>query len=198
MELEAGVLAYVFWHWPRLGAAADAYEQDLTAFHDRLRGAGVPGLRAAATFRLGQAPWADAVAAPPRPPVYEDWYVVSGFAALEQLKTAAVGADLVHSHDRAAAAAAGGTAGLYALRTAGATAATGAVADLPVAHWLTKPQGMSYAEFDAIIERVVPNVPVWQRQLTLGPGAEFCMAAPAAVTIPAELAPRIIPRAPIT
>lgn len=208
MELEQGSLAYVFWHWPRPGTGTDAYERGLTAFQERLRGSGAPGLRAAVSFRLGQAPWAQAVAAPPPPPVYEDWYVVGGFAALEDLNTAAVSAELQPAHDRAAAAAGGGTAGLYALRRVGAAPAAGGqpttlggrartLTGRPIAHWLSKPAGLSYKRLEELLAEATPAAALWQRQLTLGPGAEFCLTAPTPVTLPPELTSQIVPREPL-
>lgn len=204
MDVTQGALAYVFWHWPRPGTAADAYERHLVSFQERLRGTGADGLRVATTFRLGEAPWGPTVTAPPPAPVYEDWYVVTGFAALEHLKEAAVAPALRPTHDRAAAQAGGGTAGLYALRSARedhlARPVVPAGEDGPptsVAHWLSKPDGMSYAELEALLASEVPAASLWQRQMTLGPGAEFCLVAPAAVSLPADVRPRVVPREPL-
>ena len=43
--------------------------------------------------------------------------------------------------------------------------------------WLTKPDGMKYAGFlDSAVKLVDPSaMGLWQRQMTLGPGNEFCL-----------------------
>lgn len=200
MDSTQDALAYVFWHWPRPGAGVDAYERHLVSFQERLRGAGVAGLRAATTYRLGEAPWGHAAATPPPPPVYEDWYVVTGFAALEPLKAAAVSPALRAPHDRAAEQAGGGTAGLYALLPGLAGDPDGADLAIPdgqVAHWLSKPDGMPYPELEALLAAEAPAASLWQRQLTLGPGAEFCLAAPAPLTLPPSLRARPVAREPL-
>ena len=106
------MLAYVFWHWPRAGVSAG-----------RLRGAAAPLPRGARRDARRRVPrLALAGASPARPgrrtaaTAYEDWYLLEGSAALDPLNAAAVTASRQAPHDAAAAAAEGGTAGLYLLR----------------------------------------------------------------------------------
>jgi hypothetical protein len=150
------MLVYVFWHWPEV---AGGYEDGLTAFHRRLAEAGVDGFAGSATYRVSGLPWL------PEAGGYEDWYLVRDFADLGTLNEAAVSPALRAAHDRPAVAAAGGTGGLYAVHTGMPDL------DAAVVSWLGKPRGVSYPDFFASL----PATPcLIQRQLTLGPGFEFC------------------------
>jgi hypothetical protein len=186
-------LAYVFWHWPRAGTDGGRYERVLAAFHTGLRETPPPGFQGSATLRVAGVPWAATGA-----PSYEDWYVLDGFAALATLNDAAVSERAGHKarHDRAAATAAGGTAGLYRLH-AGHPALRARTAC-----WFAKPAGMAYAELDRLLGPVwepAPPRPVglWQRQLVLGPGAEFCLLATEPVALPSDLEVLVVDRQPL-
>ena len=87
--------------------------------------------------------------------------------------------DLAGGSAREAAALAGsGTAGLYGLRT-------GTPVTPAVAYWLSKPDGMGYAAFEASLAPLVAaGCALWGRRMTLGPTPEFCLHAPAARTLP--------------
>src|SRR5262245_3192340 len=106
-----GMHAYVFWHWPRAGAAGPAYDDALVHFHEALAGAGATWFHGSALFRTGSLPWL-----PGATPAYEDWYLLDGSAALDALNDLAVSGARQQPHDRAAAAAEGGSGGLYRLR----------------------------------------------------------------------------------
>jgi hypothetical protein len=159
------VLAYVFWHRPKAGVASDLYESALTAFHDV---AGVPSW----WTRLGRTPGAD------EPGWYEDWYLVEDWAALGELNEAAVTGDRAAPHGGAAALAADGIAGIYALR-GGQPARPGWAA------WLWKPGDLGYEDFEAGLRAATgEGASMWQRQMTLGPTPEFAVLAPAPVALP--------------
>lgn len=96
------MLAYVFWHRPRVGVEVDAYEQAQRGFHASL---GVES----ACFRLEALPFGDRGAG------YEDWYLVEDWTALGELNVAAVDAVRRADHDAAAALAGEGWAGVFAL-----------------------------------------------------------------------------------
>jgi hypothetical protein len=158
------VLAYVFWHRP--APAADGYEARLLAFHDALRDHPPAGFRASRSFRLDAAPWLPGEGTP-----YEDWYLVDSWVALGTLNLAAVNGARSAPHDAVAGLAREGAGGVYAPVRAEAPAA-GEVA------WLAKPPGSSYGDFHAqLAERGVAAV--WQRQMVLGPAAEYVVEAPA-------------------
>jgi hypothetical protein len=140
--------------------------------------AGLLGLR---VYRLDAIPWL-----PGRPSGYEDWHLLEDSAALDRLNEAAVTHARQLPHDRIAAMAAGGTAGLYGLRS-------GALMEPDAAYWLSKPAGMSYSDF---LRRMQPYVErggcLWSRRMTLGPTPEFCLQAPAdLMPLPGAVAVRL-------
>ncbi|MEX0821814.1 MAG: hypothetical protein WD021_06680 [Rhodothermales bacterium] len=163
------MLAYVFWHAPREGTDPDAYEDALIAFHGALHEAPhetpPQGLRMSAVYRHYALPWA-----PPSMFVYEDWYLVDSFAALGTLNAAAVSGSRRPSHDAAARASSWGAGGVYASRGDDATTAG------HFTYWISKPGGMDYESFyDTLRASSGVETGVWQRQLVLGPAAEFCI-----------------------
>ena len=171
-------LAYVFWHWLRVGGEVGAYEDALTAFQRTLLENAPPGFRGAMVFGHDAAPWLSAPG-----PHYVDWYLTDGSAALDPLNDAAVSAACRAAHDVAAGAAAGGTAGLYRLRQGVVQAA-----EVRCATWFSKPAGMSYEALDADLADRMQGIPsqLWSRAMTLGPTPEMCVLATAAISLPAE------------
>src|ERR1043166_9053454 len=117
-RFSGAMLAYVFWHWKQPAVAVAEYEDAQRGFHAALAAEPPPGFHRSVSVALSGAPWAGAGGA-----AYEDWYLLDGMAALEPLNQAAVTASRRGPHDSAAALAAGGTAGLYALRAGPATEA---------------------------------------------------------------------------
>lgn len=162
------MLAYVFWHEPRAGVAACDYEAAHREFHEVLWRSQIPGLLALRVYRLDAIPWL-----PGRPPGYEDWHLLEDSAALDRLNEAAVTQARQLPHDRIAAMAAGGTAGLYGLRA-------GALLEPAVAYWLSKPAGTNYQEFNRSMQPYIERGGcLWGRRMTLGPTPEFCLQAAA-------------------
>ncbi len=182
------MLAYVFWHWRRPQVPAASYETLQRGFHAALAAAPPPGFLRSCTLSIAGAPWAAGGGE-----AYEDWYLVDGTAALDPLNDAAVTASRRQPHDAAAAAAAGGTAGLYRLRLG--------TADGPprAASWFAKPGGMGYGELSAALEPVVQaeRAALWVRQMTLGPGLEFCLHAAHPVALPEGLLPTALSCRPV-
>jgi hypothetical protein len=173
------MLAYVFWHWRRPEVDASTYVQRLAAFQEALRRAAPEGFVASAVFRGGAVPWT------PAAETYEDWYVTHGSYGLDPLNDGAVSGDCQIPHEAAARSATGGTAGLYRLRVGSD--------DLRRASWslwFAKPPGMPYERLYAVFEPLAsaPGVGLWGRQMTLGPAPEFCLMAPALVSLPTEIA----------
>jgi hypothetical protein len=147
------MLAYLFWHRPRPGADAGAYEEAQRTFHSQL------GYESAC-FRLGELPFDPG-------PGYEDWYLVESWRSLGELNEAAVDATRRPAHDRAAADAGAGWGGLYSLVRGPATIPEGV-------EWHDKPRLIPTETFLADL----PETTIWRRQLVLGPAPEFCVAAP--------------------
>ncbi len=169
------MLAYVFWHWRRSDAAPVLYEEMLAAFQRALRAEPPAGFAECRSFALRGAPWAadggDA---------YEDWYLLDDSAALDRLDTAAITAARKQPHDQVAAAAGGGTAGLYALRVGAA------LPQARHAYWFAKPAGRAYQDvFDALAPIVADGRgALWCRRMVLGPTPEFCLQTVAPVVPP--------------
>jgi hypothetical protein len=160
-------LAYVFWHWT--DAAAEPYLEAQRAFHDALATHRPLGFRGSDSAEVTGAPWA------PRGLAFEDRYFVEDFAALGSLNAGAVAGAHKEPHDRAAARAAGGCAGVYLLRGGDAIGLAEGVA-----FWFGKPPGTSYEalleSLDALLAK--GDVALWQRQMVLGPTPEFCLRSP--------------------
>ncbi len=170
------MLAYVFWHWKRPDTPADEYEARQRDFHAALRSSPPDGFDSSFTAAVAGAPWAAS------PDAYEDWYLVRDFTSLGVLNDAAVSHARKQPHDRAAAVAAGGTAGLYGLRL-------GTPLPRPThALWFAKPDGLSYHDLHARLEPIVAAAhgALWMRQMVLGPAREFCLHSATPVTLPPE------------
>lgn len=166
------MLAYVFWHVPRPGISAREYESAHGQFHQVLWQSRPAGLLAVRVFRLSTIPWFNGQQG------YEDWHLLDDSAALDVLNRAAVSESRAAPHQRIAAMAAEGAAGLYGIRA-------GSFAEPAIAHWFSKPAGMSYEEFDASLQTLVDvGCCLWGRRMTLGPTPEFCLQAPAPARLP--------------
>ena len=84
-----------------------------------------------------------------------------------------------------------GAGGLYRVR-AGATP-NGQL----VAHWFRKPDGTPYADLDRVASGALgEDGTLWQRQMTLGPGFEFCLSATTVRSVP-SLSPVVIVRSEV-
>ncbi len=167
------MLAYVFWHVRRSDAPAPRYEAAHREFHDNLWATPVAGLLGLRIHRLADIPWLA-----PGQGGYEDWHLLEDSSALDMLNEAAVASARHAAHDRIAALASGGTAGLYGLRS-------GRRIEPAFAYWMSKPAGMSYAAFDESLRPLITlGCCLWGRRMTLGPTPEFCLHAPTAVIPP--------------
>ena len=182
------MLAYAFWHWRRSGVGRDAYEDLQRAFHAALAQSPPPGFIASRCSAIRDAPWAAEGAE-----AYEDWYLVTGSAALDPLNDAAVTASRRAAHDAAAAAAEGGTAGLYRLRRGAPVGAPG------VAAWFDKPAGMSHAALYDALDHLVRSgsAALWGRQMVLGPTPEFCLQSERPIPLPDFPAARTVLLRPV-
>lgn len=147
------MLAYVFWHRPRRGIDPAEYEEAQRAFHLALE-------TKSACYRLAELPFARGESG------YEDWYLVESWEALGDLNRAAVDSVRRADHDRAASRAADGWGAVYSL-------ARGPISIPDGVRWLDKPRNTRSEQFLTSI----PEPTVWQRQMVLGPGPEFCVAS---------------------
>jgi hypothetical protein len=159
------MLAYVFWHWPRFDVDLALYEANVRGFHKTLSANTPPGFHHSIVFSIKGADWLDT-----NSQVFEDWYLLDGSAAMDQLNLAAVSGACEQPHNVVARDAAGGTAGLYRLRRG-----TADLSKKRFAVWFSKPDGLSYKDFFDRFDEHLPRVTLWQRQMTLGPTREFCL-----------------------
>jgi hypothetical protein len=166
------MLAYVFWHWPQPGVDAETYVDHLVSFHRTLNENKPAGFNGSRVLRMHGLSWLDTTG-----DAYEDWYLVDDSSALDRINEAAVSGPCEAPHNLVAREAAGGTAGLYRLKL-------GSVfAEPRFAVWLSKPAGVSYADFYATLEPIVIGA-LWQRQMTLGPTAEFLIHSATEIQLP--------------
>jgi hypothetical protein len=171
------MLAYLFHHWRRPDVAAQDYDALLRRFHQALAADPPAGYSHSLCLAHPGTPWAN-----PTGEAYEDWYLIRGFGELDALNQAAITASRQLPHDAAAAAAAGGVAGIYRARggTPGQTPR--------LAYWFAKPAGMSYRELDDVMRPYTEAGGVlWMRQMTLGPAREFCLQTGAPCTLPSSI-----------
>jgi hypothetical protein len=174
-------LGYVFWHWPRPAVSAREYGRRLAAFQSSLKAHGPDGLIEALSFRVTSLPWGERHAGS-----CEDWYVVRDFGALGALNEAAVVDANRKAHDDIAMEASGGAGGLYLLREASLS-----LSEARFATWIRKPTRMPYQAFLGRLSRLVGDrrTDLWQRQMVLGPAAEFCVHSEGRLDLPKGFSP---------
>ncbi len=170
------MLAYVFWHWPQPGVDTATYVEHLVAFHRTLSANKPVGFHGSRVFRFRGASWLET-----NGDVFEDWYLIEDSSGLDRINEAAVTGPCEAPHNLVAREAAGGTAGLYRLRS-------GEISDdVRYALWLAKPDRMSYPDFYSTIQPSIANGALWVRQMTLGPTTEFVIHSADEIQLPDAL-----------
>ena len=166
------MLAYAFWHHPAAGVDAVIYEEALKTFHSTLTGS--------TAFAFHSVPWF------PAPSGYLDWYQVADFASLGELNETAVTGARKEPHDNVARMAGAGFGGLYRL-----IAGQADLGKTNTGTWLRKPDGMKYAGFLEQMSGLVnpSSMGLWQRQMSLGPGLEFCLLGADRIDAPEAFSP---------
>lgn len=170
------MLAYVFWHWPQSEVDAETYVDHLVAFHRTLNANKPDGFHGSRVFRINGVSWLDT-----KGDAYEDWYLLDDSAALDRINDAAISGPCEAPHTLVAREAAGGTAGLYRVKTGDI------FAEPRFALWLSKPEAVSYTDFYQILRPVLAGAALWQRQMTLGPTTEFLIHSATPVQLPETL-----------
>lgn len=172
------MLAYVFWHWPQPGVDAETYVDHLVAFHRTLNANKPIGFQGSRVFRMRGVSWLDTTG-----DAYEDWYLLDDSSSLDRINEAAVSGVCEAPHNLVAREAAGGTAGLYRLKS-------GSPFDDPrFALWFSKPAGVTYADFYSVLQPLVTDATLWGRQMTLGPTTEFVIHSAIPIQLPADFKP---------
>jgi hypothetical protein len=177
------VLAYLFWHRPRDGAATTTYERAHVAFHRSLAHAPPVGFLGSVALRVADLPWLRAAAAPEDRAgdegldSYEDWYFLEDHAALGVLNEAAIGRGHRTAHDDVARRSGPGAGGLYVL-IEGHRPPPPAASSLAV--WVAGPPRAGRYEIGKLLgDGIDPDhASLWRRQLVLGPAPEFCLLTP--------------------
>ena len=183
------MLAYVFWHWPQSSVEAETYLAHLESFHRTLAANKPNGFQRSVVFRIQDADWLQT-----RGTVYEEWYLLDDSAAMDPLNDAAVSGACEEPHNLVAQEAAGGTGGLYRLRSGEEV-----LREARFAIWLAKPDRVSYKAFFESLEPLSsqPNVALWGRQMTLGPTTEFCIHSQTPIQLPPGYTGRQFPLYPL-
>jgi len=179
------MLAYVFWHWHKDTVGQNQYETDLQQFHETLSLNKPTGFNDSVVFSISKADWLQAPGT-----AYEEWYLLDDSAAMDPLNHAAVHGECEEPHHRVARNAAGGTGGLYRLRSGSEN-----LSKTRFATWISKPEQTSYGDFYQSLESLYsqPGVALWGRQMTLGPTTEFCLHSETQITLPPEHGGKIHP-----
>jgi hypothetical protein len=174
-------LAYVFWHWPRPEIKRAAYEAKLGSFLSTLNSNRPSGMTEATSFRVESLPWASSQSS-----IYEDWYEVESFSALEVLNDAAVSGQAREPHDSVAGDYMKGTGGIFK-RIGG---------NLPLREarysaWIEKPIGPSYQSYYEGLAKITGSrrTDLWRRQMVLGPSPQFCVHSEEPLQFPENLHP---------
>jgi len=170
------MLAYFFTHWPLASISPGHYEDALQSLQRSLAKHAPQGFHQSWVLAVQGLPWANHGQA-----AYEDWYLVDDFTALGVLNEAAVNPPHQDTHVVVARMANGGKGGVYALKQG-----TYEPAQIRYAAWFSKPAGIAYAACFQQLAALTnhPGAALWQRQMVLGPGLEFCLHTIQPVTLP--------------
>ena len=148
-------------------------------FHETLQLHKPAGFNFSVVYSINDAPWLATESA-----AYEEWYLLDDSAAMDRINYAAVNGPCEEPHNRVARNAAGGVGGLYRLRLGEER-----MRSARQATWFSKPDGMSYKDFDSLMQPVVSDqsATLWARTMTLGPTTEFCLHSDGPLELPSGL-----------
>ena len=152
-------------------------ERLFIAFHKALNENKPSGFRFSVTYRIQAVPWFT-----PRNEIFEDWYVMSNFAAMDVLDRAVLSTHGKEAHRylmKNTAKASGGAFGL--------TKGVARMEDLPVANWLHRHRSFSNDKLVKMVEEQLPGgkYSFWNRAMALGP-TEQCLLSSGPVELPSS------------
>ena len=163
------MLAFVFWSTPINGTDVQQFEDSLSGFHEELNRDRTAGFRRSVSFRVtSKLPWLQNQRA-----LYEDWYLLSNFAAMDRLDQRIADDHSLPSHR-------------CLMRRTGA--ASGAVVYLDkgsayvetnrFAWWFARSRTTSASSLVAAIRIEHPGLrcSVWTRAMALGPAGNCLLA----------------------
>ena len=180
------MLVYVFWHQPRAGVALDEYAGALLAFESVFKLQG--DVEDIQSFRMESVPWFGGGSK-----VYSDFYTMTDSSKLDPVTIHAVTGACEKPHHAIAAMTGSGTGSLYDITHPGCR-----IDEARYSIWLSKPNGMSYADFRTKMSALeVEGVCLLQRRMALGPSPEFCVMSVEAAQLPDGLTGETRALAPI-
>lgn len=169
------MLAIVFWNARRKGVEPGVYAESLIGFHRALRLARPAGFRFSATYRVEPLPWFD-----PGTEIYEDYYLVSNFEAIDNLNGAVLRGQDMAAHRELMQRTGAANGAIFAL-----SSGTARIEQLPVATWFIKPRNVSADELMKSASQQSPDLQcsLWTRSLALGP-IENCLLSSDRIELP--------------
>ncbi len=171
------MLAIVFWNSRRTNASENDYRSSLIEFHQALNKNKPAGFRFSVTYRAGAVPWFA-----PKNEIFEDWYLLSNFAAMDVLDRA-----VLSTHGKEAHRYLMSNTGQASGAAFGLTRGMARMENLPVANWLQKPRNVSDCKLLKTIEEQLPagKFSFWSRAMALGP-TEQCVLSSGPVALPSR------------
>lgn len=160
------MLAIVFWNTRKTDISRGRYETSLRAFHDALNSDKPDGFRFSTIFRVEGLPWFKSTSE-----IYEDWYVIRNFAAMDALDHAVMQTLAKAAHRDLMKSTAGASGAIVGL-----TKGVARVSHMTYANWLYKPREVSADDFVDSVNRQLPDgkCSLWTRAMALGP-TEHCL-----------------------
>jgi len=161
------MLAYIFGHWKKRNVSQKVYEEKLLNFHTALKASSPEGFSHSVVFHIKNAPWSNNSKGS-----YEDWYILKGTYALDNLNTAAVSGICKDPHYRIAEDFSNGYGALYCHYLG-----TDEIVGFHNSLWFSKPKGISYKDFYNTMQNYLKDkrASLWKRMMGLGPSPEFCL-----------------------
>jgi hypothetical protein len=172
------MLAVVFWNSRNASATDVQYEDALSGFHKELNQRKSKGLRRSVAFAVRtELPW---LCSDFR--IYEDWYIMTNFAALDDLDRLVIEGKHLPSH-RELMTKTGCASGAVMYLDKGVPF----VERCRNAYWFSKPRGTTADDIAEIaIDSGSPkSISVWTRAMALGP-AGSCILANEAIEFPPD------------
>jgi len=170
------VLAVVFWNSRNARSSDTKYEDALAGFHQELNQQKPKGVRRSVSFRVcSKLPWINSEF-----PIYEDWYIMTNFAALDSLDQLVLEDKHLVSH-RDLMVQTGCASGAVMYLDKG----TPYVERSRIAYWFSKPREKSLEDIAAMADGTesAKTFSIWTRSMALGPTGN-CLVVNRAIDIP--------------
>jgi len=186
LDEDTAVIAIVFWSARNSNCSEGQYQAALSGFHLELNRDKPAGFRRSVSFRVeSDLPWISA-----NTHVFEDWYLVSNFSAIDALDLAISDTRRFPSHValmKYTGRACGSIVGL--------DKGTAIVERNHFAYWFARPRGVSADDVAELAARKTTSraISAWTRALALGPMGS-CLLVDQAISLPAAFGAREVIR----